>query len=199
MSSVAPINSDRAMISSETAPPVSPDKFVNEFDVSQTESDSYDSQDILTASPSSADGTIKKKKKNKQLQQQKRGEKEIDPIAIVFQDNHPSEMVEPTTGILYPGALNASYQLMGCGVRTKYLVIHAYAVGLYLDSSCLKNLQTDQDVQQVLLDPKYPKIFRLVLNRNVTSAQYLGASMDALTPLMRGRDLDKYVSFFLVN
>jgi len=35
------------------------------------------------------------------------------------------------------------------------------------------------------------------MNRNITSAQYISATFEVLTPLMKGKDLDKYVPSLL--
>lgn len=115
---------------------------------------------------------------------------DIEPIAIEFSGK---STVEPVTGIEYPQCLNEYKQFIGCGVRTKYLFFHAYAVGVYLniEHSLLKSIKTDCDIDKVLLNPNYPRVLRLVLNRDVTSNQYIGATFDALLPLMRAKDLDK--------
>lgn len=121
---------------------------------------------------------------------------DIQPIDIVFTGTRKNEVVvEPVTGISYPETLNG-FMFIGCGVRTKYLVFHAYTVGVYLDmaaatASQRNNANRGDWINQILLDPNIPRIFRLVLNRNVTSAQYIGATFDALTPLMRGQHLEK--------
>ena len=119
----------------------------------------------------------------------KRG-REIKPIDIVY-TGKPG-VVEPITGVAYPTGLN-QYRLIGCGVRTKYMIVHAYAIGLYLDvdTAILDDVKNAEDIQEMLLNPEYSKVFRIVMNRNVTSSQYMGAIYDALTPLMRGRDMDK--------
>ena len=57
--------------------------------------------------------------------------------------------------------------------------------------SILINIKTDDDVDKLLLNPDIPRVFRLVMNRNVTSSQYIGATFEALLPLMRGKELDK--------
>lgn len=116
--------------------------------------------------------------------------RDIQAIAIVY-TGKPG-IIEPTTGVAYPTGLN-QYKLIGCGVRTKYMVVHAYAVGLYLDvePSVWEKVKTEEDIQDLLLNPDHPKVFRIVMNRNVTSSQYIGAIYDALTPLMRGQDMDK--------
>jgi hypothetical protein len=114
----------------------------------------------------------------------------IQPIGIAY-SGKPG-IIEPITGVAYPTGLN-QYKLIGCGVRTKYLVVHAYAVGLYLDvePSVWEKVKTDEDIQDLLLNPDNSKVFRIVMNRSVTSSQYIGAIYDALTPLMRGQDMEK--------
>ncbi|CAB9512543.1 isomerase [Seminavis robusta] len=116
---------------------------------------------------------------------------DIEPIEIVYTTDE-SETIEPVSGIHFAGGMN-QYKFIGCGVRTKYLVFHAYAVGLYLDmeSVDMAKMKTSDDIDDVLLNPHYARVFRLVMNRNVTSSQYMGAIYDALTPLMRGQDMDK--------
>ena len=121
---------------------------------------------------------------------------DIQPMDIVFTGTSNDEVVvEPVTGISYPETLNG-FLFIGCGVRTMYWVFHAYTIGLYLDMAAVTASQRNSAksgdwMKQVLLDPNIPRIFRLVMNRNVTSAQYIGATFDALTPLMRGQHLDK--------
>lgn len=117
------------------------------------------------------------------LDPEHRSGEEIEPITIVYAEQVGA--VEPVTGISFPTGLN-QYQFIGCGVRTKFYVFHAYAVGLYLDGD-VKNHKTSD----LLLDPEHPKIFRLVMNMNITSAQYIDAIYDSLTPLMKGQDMDK--------
>lgn len=160
-----------------------------------TQSDSEES-----TSDNGASDNTKNKTRDDSIEGGKR-DREIPPLEIKFTGTGPRDVtVEPVTRISYPAALNG-YTLMGCGVRTKYLIIHAYTVGLYLDMSAVTKIAakncspiSEEDwMNQILLDPNIPRIFRLVLNRNVTSAQYIGATLDALTPLMRGQDLDKYV------
>jgi len=131
---------------------------------------------------------------------------DIQPMKIVF-GGTTSSIKEPIMGIAYPATLNG-YSLVGCGVRTKYFVFHAYAVGFYLDLKTARfvhpppPLDSAIDVQdkwitRILLDPSVPRIFRLVMNRNITSAQYISATFEVLTPLMKGKDLDKYVPSLL--
>jgi hypothetical protein len=60
-----------------------------------------------------------------------------------------------------------------------------------VEPSILNNIKTEDDVDKLLLNPNVPRVFRLVMNRNVTSSQYIGATFEALLPLMRGKDLDK--------
>ena len=113
-----------------------------------------------------------------------RRDHDVEPMSIVYSNEDGA--TEPTTGIIYPAELN-EFKFIGCGVRTKYYVFHAYTVGLYLGV----DIKPEDSIGDLLLDPKHPKIFRLVMNRNVTSSQYMGAIYDVLTPLMRGQDMDK--------
>jgi hypothetical protein len=124
------------------------------------------------------------------IEVKKRGDHDIEPIDIIY-TGEPGT-VEPTTGIAFPASLNG-YEFIGCGVRTKYLFFHAYAIGVYFDvePTVLQNIKTDEDISDFLLDPKYPRVFRLVLNRDVTSNQYTNATFEALAPRMRGKDMDK--------
>lgn len=114
---------------------------------------------------------------------------DVKPIDIHFTGKVARE---PVTGIEYPAELNG-YKFIGCGVRTKYMIVHAYATGVYLkvEPSVLENIRTEKDMCKLLIDPSHPRVFRIVLNRDVTSAQYIGAIFDALTPLMKGDDMDK--------
>lgn len=95
--------------------------------------------------------------------------------------------VEPTTGIVYPAAIN-QYKFAGCGVRTKFYFIHAYTVGMYIDTSVIK---PGIDMRTLIMDPKYPKVFRLVMNRTVSSGLYKRAIYDAMAARMEGQDMDK--------
>lgn len=109
---------------------------------------------------------------------------DVDPMPIIYSQEVGA--IEPTTGIVYPAGLN-HYKFIGCGVRTKYYVFHAYTLGLYIEA----DVKHDDDIRALLLDPVYPKIFRVVMNMTVTSRQYMGAIYEVLTPLMKGRDMDK--------
>ena len=110
--------------------------------------------------------------------------REVDPMEIVY--SREEETKEPTTGILYPAGIN-QYKLIGCGVRTKYYILHAYTIGLYMDVDVKKG----DNIRDLLLDPAHPKVFRVVMNMYVTSRLYMGAIYEALTPLMNGQDMDK--------
>lgn len=95
--------------------------------------------------------------------------------------------VEPTTGIVYPASIN-QYKFVGCGVRTKFYFIHAYTVGMYIDTTMI---EPGIDMRTLIMDPKYPKIFRLVMNRTISSGLYKRAIFDAIAPRMGGQDMDK--------
>lgn len=149
-------------------------------------------EDELLASSESTMTSYSSDETNEILQETEQVNRNITTFTFEFKGNI-NFVQEPTTKISYPEYIN-NMKFIGCGVRTKYFFIHAYAVGVYFKSSDLQRksiIKTDQDMEQFLLNPQYSRLFRIVLNREVSSKLYIGATMDALQPLMRGKDLDK--------
>ena len=71
-----------------------------------------------------------------------------------------------------------------------------YAVGSYLDPTQFIGKQDDAEIEKALLDPKFHRTIRIVMNRSMTMDKYNDAIVEALTPRMNGQDLDKYVFCF---
>lgn len=89
----------------------------------------------------------------------------------------------------------------GCGVRVKWGFVKVYAVGTYLDPLAMSMVksQGEAEVKKALLDPKYPRTIRIVMNRNLSIEKYTGAIIEALEPRMKGQDLDSLEEFKKLN
>ncbi|KAL7552758.1 hypothetical protein ACHAWF_015996 [Thalassiosira exigua] len=107
---------------------------------------------------------------------------------------------EPATGILFPRLCNGM-TLAGCGVRVKWSFIKVYAVGTYLDPLAMSMVksQGEEAVKKALLDPKYPRTIRIVMNRNLSIDKYTAAIIEALEPRMKGQDLGALDEFKKLN
>jgi hypothetical protein len=107
---------------------------------------------------------------------------------------------EPATGILFPQLCNG-YYLAGTGVRIKYAFVKVYAVGTYLDPLAVSavKLASRETVEQALLDPTYPRTIRIVMNRPLSIDKYTAAIIEALTPRMKGQDLETLEEFKQLN
>jgi len=103
---------------------------------------------------------------------------------------------EKSTGILFPELVNAM-TFVGCGVRVKWGLIKVYAVGTYIDPVAFDYVrhQGDYEIVSALLDPKYPRTIRIVMNRSLSNAKFVNAMIESLEPRMNGEDLDKLEEF----
>mmetsp|Transcript_36673 Transcript_36673/g.79174 ORF Transcript_36673/g.79174 Transcript_36673/m.79174 type:complete len:313 (-) Transcript_36673:389-1327(-) len=117
-----------------------------------------------------------------------------DPVMI-------APVTEPATGKMFPRLCNGM-TLAGCGVRVKWGFVKVYAVGTYLDPlamSMVKN-QGESAVKKALLDPKYPRTIRIVMNRNLSVDKYTSAIIEALEPRMADNpDLSSLEEFKKLN
>jgi hypothetical protein len=99
---------------------------------------------------------------------------------------------EKATGIQFPQLCNA-LNLVGVGVRIKYVFVKVYAVGTYMDPVAMMAVKKSSpaDIEKALLDPTYPRTIRLVMNRGLSIEKYTAAIIESLEPRMKGQDLDK--------
>lgn len=113
-------------------------------------------------------------------------------------------MLEPhkeiSTGILFPHLCNAM-TFVGCGVRVKYGFVKVYAVGTYMDPVAMSAVKTQgpEAIAKTLLNPSYPRTIRIVMNRGLSIEKYTAAIVDALSPRMKGEDMDKLEEFKKLN
>lgn len=117
----------------------------------------------------------------------------FDPVMI-------APVKEPATGKMFPRLCNGM-TFAGCGVRVKWGFVKVYAVGTYLDPLAMSMVksQGEAEVKKALLDPKYPRTIRIVMNRNLSIEKYTGAIIEALEPRMKGQDLDSLEEFKKLN
>jgi len=111
-----------------------------------------------------------------------------------------SPVLEPATGILFPKLCNGM-TLAGCGCRYKYGFVKVYAVGAFFDPLAVSMVksQSDEEIKKALLDPRYPRTIRIVMNRNLSIEKYTEAILEALEPRMNGDDLDSLEEFKKLN
>lgn len=107
---------------------------------------------------------------------------------------------ESATGILFPRLCNGM-TLAGCGVRVKWGFVKVYAVGTYFDPLAMSMVksQGEAEVKEALLDPRYPRTIRIVMNRNLSIDKYTAAIIEALEPRMNGEDLGSLEEFKKLN
>ena len=107
---------------------------------------------------------------------------------------------EHATGILFPRLCNGM-TFVGCGVRVKWRVVKVYAVGTYVDPKTfsLTDKESENNVIKALLDPRYPRTIRIVMNRAVSMEKYVAAIIEAIKPRMNGQDLEKLEEFKKLN
>ena len=76
-----------------------------------------------------------------------------------------------------------------------------YAVGTYFDPlamSMVKN-QGEAELKKVLLDPNYPRVIKIVMNRNLSIEKYTAAIIESLEPRMNGEDIGSLEEFKNLN
>jgi hypothetical protein len=97
---------------------------------------------------------------------------------------------EKSTGILFPKQCYGFF-LAGMGVRIKYGFVKVYAVGTYVDPLVMSGMkgQPRDVVQKALLNPKYPRIIRIVMARGLSTHKFTDALNESLKPRMNGEDL----------
>eukprot|EP00980_Cylindrotheca_fusiformis_P011414 scaffold2644_cov129-Cylindrotheca_fusiformis.AAC.4 len=107
---------------------------------------------------------------------------------------------EPATGIKFPQLCNG-YQLVGQGVRIKYVFVKVYAVGTYMDPIAMMAVKkgSDADIEKALLDPTYPRTIRIVMNRGLSIEKYTAGIVEALEPRMEGQELETLEEFKKLN
>jgi hypothetical protein len=107
---------------------------------------------------------------------------------------------EPATGINFPALCNG-YQLVGQGVRIKYVFVKVYAVGTYMDPVAMMAVKksSKRDIEKALLDPTYPRTIRIVMNRGLSIEKYTDAIVEALEPRMKGQELETLEHFKKLN
>ena len=76
-----------------------------------------------------------------------------------------------------------------------------YAVGTYLDPLAMSMVksQGEAEVKKALLDPNYPRVIRIVMNRDLSSEKYTAAIVESLEPRMQGQDLGSLEEFKKLN
>lgn len=87
-------------------------------------------------------------------------------------------------------------------MRVKWGFVKVYAVGTYLDPLAMSMVksQGESAVKKALLDPKYPRTIRIVMNRNLSVDKYTSAILEALEPRMAGcQDLSSLEEFKKLN
>lgn len=112
-----------------------------------------------------------------------------------FQVVDPSKLgpvTEPSTGIVFPELCNGMI-LAGTGVRFKYGFVKVYAVATYLDPDTLLAVKkkSESTPEAILLNPKYFRTIKIVMNRSLSSEKFISAIVEALEPRMKGQDMDK--------
>jgi hypothetical protein len=107
---------------------------------------------------------------------------------------------EPATGILFPNVYN-ELQFVGCGARYKYGFVKVYAVGTYMDPTVISAFKTRDaiEIEKALLDPKFTRTIRIVMNRRLSIDTYTAAIIEALAPRMNGEDTDKLEEIKTLN
>jgi len=105
---------------------------------------------------------------------------------------------EPETGLMFPPMVNG-FNFMGCGVRIKFGFVKVYAVGCYFDPATLKGLESSADIEKAFLEPEVPRVIRIVINRSIPMDKYNNGIVEALSPRMKGVDLDKLEEFKKLN
>lgn len=97
---------------------------------------------------------------------------------------------EKATGISFPN-MCGGMKLVGTGVRIKFVFVKVYAVGTYMDPVAMAAVKSrpEEEIEQALLDPTYPRVIRIELAREITSKQFVDAVCEALEPRMHGQDL----------
>jgi len=98
---------------------------------------------------------------------------------------------EPQTGILFPSLCNGM-NLVGVGVRIKYVFVKVYAVGTYLDPVAMMAVKTGSkaDMEKALLDPSYPRTIRIVMNRGLSIDKYTAGIIESIKPRLNGQELE---------
>ena len=99
---------------------------------------------------------------------------------------------EPQTGILFPQLCNGM-NLVGVGVRVKYVFVKVYAVGTYMDPIAMMAVKkgSKEDIQKALLDPSYPRTIRIVMNRGLSIDKYTSGIVESIEPRLKGQELEK--------
>lgn len=117
-----------------------------------------------------------------------------DPVMMLAPEQ------EPATGIMFPRLVNGM-TLAGCGVRVKWGFVKVYAVGTYFDPLAMSMVksQGETEVKKALLDPNYPRVIKIVMNRNLSIEKYTAAIIESLEPRMNGEDLDSLEVFKKLN
>jgi hypothetical protein len=103
---------------------------------------------------------------------------------------------EPATGISFPELCNGM-TLAGVGVRIKYVFVKVYAVGAYFDPIAMMAVKkgTPDDVEKALLDPTYPRVIRIVMNRGLSTDKFIAAIVEAVEPRLKGKNLETLEEF----
>lgn len=99
---------------------------------------------------------------------------------------------ESQTGILFPQLCNAM-NLVGVGVRVKYVFVKVYAVGTYMDPVAMMAVKkgSKADIEKALLDPTYPRTIRIVMNRGLSIDKYTAGIVESIEPRLHGQELEK--------
>jgi len=107
---------------------------------------------------------------------------------------------EKQTGILFPQLCNGM-NLVGVGVRVKYVFVKVYAVGTYMDPVAMMAVKkgSKADIEKALLDPTYPRTIRVVMNRGLSIDKYTSGIVESIEPRLRGQELEKLEEFKNLN
>jgi len=103
---------------------------------------------------------------------------------------------EPATKIAFPALCNAM-SLAGVGVRVKYVFVNVYAVGAYFDPIAMMAVKkgSQNDVENALCDPTYPRTIRIVMNRGLSVDKFIAAMNEAIEPRLNGKNLETLEEF----
>ncbi len=99
---------------------------------------------------------------------------------------------EAQTGIFFPQLCNGM-NLVGVGVRVKYVFVKVYAVGTYMDPVAMMAVKrgSKADIEKALLDPTYPRTIRIVMNRGLSIDKYTAGIVESIEPRLQGKELEK--------
>eukprot|EP00934_Nitzschia_sp_Nitz4_P006086 Nitzschia sp. Nitz4//scaffold71_size96697//74392//75005//NITZ4_004705-RA/size96697-processed-gene-0.14-mRNA-1//1//CDS//3329557277//6076//frame0 len=107
-----------------------------------------------------------------------------------------SAIKEKATGISFPPLCNG-FSLAGAGVRIKWGLVKVYAVGTYLDPVAMMGVKkgSNEEIQEALLNPSYPRTIRIVMNRGLAIQKFTDALVEAIQPHLQGKEPETLEEF----